>query len=1021
MSALALTEHGNVASHVKLEIAASKTGVKPIYGCELYTGYIDEERRTQQKNHLTVLARDADGYRNLLRLVSRAGSDGFYYYPTADGQMLEEHKSGLVVLSGCQGSLLFTSLMGGKGIDPADASYRRAKRVARQFKASLGDAYYIEVQAFPELDDTRTANPLLARIARELRIPLVATMDVHYTTVREREMQQVLHNVRGGGRKTLEEQAREWGYKAALAPPASDRAIYRRLRKTGLSHDDSVRAILNTESIAEGCNVELPRLPTIRFPTDHPRGAMGEWEHRIREGWRSRGFDALTGRARRDAVRQLRKERRIVEQKDFIDYFLVVADVVVWAKNNGIGVGPARGSAAASLICYLLRITEVNPMEYPNLVFERFIDVTREDLPDIDLDFDSHKRGEIRDYLVGRYGRDCVNNIGTFSTYKSKLALDDVARVHSIPKYEVEKVKALLIERSSGDLRASATIEDTFDYFDDARAVLEEYPRLRDAVELEGNIKGFGIHAAGIVVSNGPITDVASVVERTVDGELRTVVAMDKYDAERQGLLKLDLLGLSTVSMLVEACRQVEMPFADLYGMRLDDERVIDGFRKNDVTGIFQFEGRATRSINGALKPDSFQEIADISALSRPGPLHNGASAEYIAIKTGKKIPEVRHEIIRDITEFTKYQVIYQEQILRIVREVGKFSWTHAAYIRKIISRKLGDAEFNRQWETFLTGALENGLSEDEAKDIWGLCITAGSYAFNYAHCVAYGMLGYWCMWFKVYHPEAFYVAALRELPKGHAGGGYAGQRTFVQDKHLGLMKDAANRGIEIAPPDLVRSGVTWERGVPGQIVGGFSQVPGIGEKTASAIIESREQAPFSSWADLTRVKGIGPKTAERIVEFAHHDDPFGIKRLPRLIARAQLEFDRLGVPEPTHTANDVPYESGQDLAVVWAGVVVHRNLRDIFEVNRARTGEELKEADVKDPHLNEWMILSCDDGGEILSARIDRWRYPKMKAALWGTRLGEDVVVLKGYKPGWQNARSINVTQMWVISMEDE
>lgn len=1014
MSALALTEHGNVDSHVKLEVAAEKTGVKPIFGVELYCGEIDPERRQQIKNHLTILAKDAQGYRNVLQLVSRSYKEGFYYEPTADGQMLADHKEGIVVLSGCQGSLLFTSLMGGKGIAREDASYRRAKGVARRFHNAFNGSYFVEVQAFPELEDTCRANPALARIARELGIPLVATMDVHYTDVTEREMQQILHNVRGGGRQTLEEQARSWGYKAALAPPASDRAIYRRLRQTGLSHREAVEAVLNTEAIAQQCNVKLPRLPTIRFPL--PAGTDREeyWKQQVREGWAFRGFDRLLRTQRTHARAMLAKEMSVVAEKDFQDYFLVVADAVRWAKDQNIAVGPARGSAAASLLCYLLRITEVNPLDFPNLVFERFIDVTREDLPDIDLDFDSDERWRVREYLVSKYGADCVNNIGTFSTYKAKVSLDDVARVYKVPGYEVNKVKDLLLERSSGDLRASATIEDTIEYFDQARDVIERYPDLRKAMKLEGNVKGFGIHAAGLVVSNGPITDVAAVVERKVGDEVKTVVAMDKYDAERQGLLKLDFLGLATMSMLAEACREVGMRVSDMYGVRLDDERVISGFRDNDVTGIFQFEGRATRSINGALKPDSFQEIADINALSRPGPLHNGASNEYIAIKRGMKQPEAMHPIIKEITAFTKFQVIYQEQILRIVREVGDFSWTHAAYIRKIISRKLGDAEFNRQWDTFLQGAIKNGLSEEEAKSIWGLCITAGSYAFNYAHCVSYGMLAYWSMWFKTYHPAAFYSACLKKLPQ------WIGQGGMKRDRHVLLMRDAEQHNVSIRPPSYKTSTATWRKINDKVVRAGYQQIPGVGEKMATAIIEANEQAPFRTWRDLIQVRGIGEKTLEKMVAFCNDPDPFGISRLERRIRAGRRIALESGLPSPTHRADDIPYESGSDMSVVWIGSIIHRNLRDIFEVNRARTGEELDASTVKRPDLNEWMILSGDDGGEILALWITRFHYQRFRDAVWGIDLEKDVILAEGVKPGWRDARMMIINNMWVIDPEE-
>lgn len=1015
MSAFALTEHGNVSSHVKMEKACDKIGVKPIFGVELYCGEIGEETRTRRKNHLTILAKDIDGYRNVLRLVSRSYSEGFYFEPTADGQMLADHKDGLIVLSGCQGSLLFTSLMGGKNIAPEDASYLRARSVARRFKKTFDSNYYIEVQGFPELEQTCRANPMLAKIAEELHIPLVATMDVHYTDVSEREMQMILHNVRPGEKRTLEEMARAWGYEAALAPPASDKAIYRRLRRTGLTHPQAVQAVLNTRSIAEDCNVRLPQLPLIRYESQNGKTSQEEWTEAITEGWHFRRFDQLPREKRQEAKAKLKHERRIIESKDYVDYFLIVSDAVKWAKDNGVAVGPARGSAAASLICYLLRITEVNPLDFPNLVFERFIDITREDLPDIDLDFDAEERYKVRDYLVSRYGAECVTNIGTFSTYKAKLALDDVARVFKIPWGPVESVKELLIERSSGDLRASATIEDTIDYFEIARDVFEQHPHLHRATALEGNVKGFGVHAAGLVVSNGPITEVASVVQRVIKGEPITVVAMDKYDAERQGLLKLDFLGLNTVSLVAEAARTSGMEMQDMYDLPLDDPKVIDMFRRNDVTGIFQFEGRAVRSVCGAIAPDDFGELCDILALARPGPLHNGASDEYIDIKKGRRKPEVMHPILEDITSPTKYQVVYQEQILRIVREIGEFSWTHAAYIRKIISHKLGDAEFNRQWGTFLKGARKNGLTDKEAKAIWGLCITSGSYAFNYAHCTAYGMLSYWAGYFKTYHPANFYAAALSKMNR------YIGSGNARFDRHAALLRDAQKHGIEIKPPTVRSSRRTWWAPSKTRLRAGFEQIPGVGTKMATSFVDGINSHDWDRWDQLAALRGVGPKTVEKLKLFSHSTDPFGLDRLPGILRRARAYiWEQQWLPSPTHTADTIPYEKGDALRIVWLGVIIHRNLRDIFEVNRKRTGVELNPEDIKRPDLNEWVVMLGDDGTEQVSLYINRYRYPQFKKDIWELRLNTDPVIIMGSKPSWQHSRAIMVDRMIPLKLGD-
>lgn len=1035
MEAMAMTEHGNIMSHVKFEQAAQKEGVKPIFGLEAYCGPIDPEHRQQTKNHLTILAKSQKGYRNLLQIVSRSEREGYYYVPTVDGTMLNECGSDLVVLSGCQGSLLFTSLVGGKGIDPGDAGYARARSVAGKFKRAFNGNYFIEVQAFPELGSTCQANPLLGRIARDLRIPLVATLDCHYTLPTEKEIQKILHSVRNHG--TVEEVSRSWGYAASLCPPATDRELFNKLVATGLEPSQAREAIYNTESIAQDCTVELPKLPMVRYPI--PRGyesAADIFHDWLKEGWRFRNCDRMTP-AKRHAYRaRLKYEMSIIEEKDFVDYFLIVSDLVRFAKDADIGVGPARGSAAGSLVCWLLRITEVNPMDFPHLVFERFIDLTREDLPDIDLDFHTVDRGRVVDYAVAKYGRDCVNQIGTFTKYKSKNALDDVARVHRIPGYEVQQIKDVLLERSSGDLRASATIEDTLEQFEQARAVVERHPELMQATELEGNIKGFGVHAAGLAISNAPITDIVPVLEREVKKRRIQVVGIDKYDAEYLGILKIDLLGLSAIDALCDMCAMLGEKPKFMYDIPIEDDEVIRGFQENDVVGIFQYEGRAMRMVCGSVKPDDFAEVCHITALARPGPLHNGAVASYVDIKRGIERPSVLHPSLEAITAFTQYQVVYQEQILRIVREIGGFDWTHAAYIRKIISRKLGDQEFNRQWERFWSGAQKlPDMTEETARSIWGLCTTAGSYAFNAAHSISYGYIAWWTMWFKRHHPDIFFAAMLHRADQ-KSGGDSSNAKASVQSKarldpQIIMIRDAMNSSKQfsrpqhsILPVSLTESGMTWTRDGKGALRPGFDQIPGIGDSMAYSIMTWRDSRPTppTGWRNLLEVKGIGDKKMATIAEFAESEDPFGVKRLDRMIEACRKDLPKLGLPMPTHTAIEVPYERAEDdQEVVWIGVAVHKNLRDIFEVNRARTGEELDPNEVRDPHLNEWMLLAGYDGTDLLSLRIDRWKYPKMKKRLWKIRMNQDVLLVRGVKKGWRTAREIKVVDMWVLDPEIE
>lgn len=1060
-NARAFTEHGNVASHVKAQKAAEKEGfgVKCIYGCEVYTGKVGEGA-TQRKYHLTLIAYNQKGYKNLLKLVSLSYSEGFFYEPTVSWAMLKAHKDGLFILSGCQGSLLFCSVVGGKLIDPADASYERGLQVARAFKREFGPYYFIEVQAFPNLDLTCRANPILARIAERLKIRLVASKDVHYTYLDEQELQMILHNIRGMGKKTIEEQAREWGYETPLCPPPNDLSMIRLLKATGLTQKQAISAVVATEDIAEECNVTLPRLEMVRFPV--PVGfkdAQEYWDHQLRKGWRDRGFHKLPKAEREKRKKQLLYEKKIFEDKDFVDYMLIVQDAITFMKDQDIPVW-LRGSAAGSIICYLLRISDLDPVQYPMLVFERFVDQSREDLPDIDADFPSEARVILRDYLVTKYGSDCVANLGTFQYFKPKLALIDVAKVFRVPKSKVETVKSMLIERSSGDLRASSGIEDTIDQFDVVKKVFEEHPDLYKSRDLEGNVKTHGVHAAGLVISNDDFRQVCSVLVREMpkgSGNWVEVLGVDKYDAEYLGMVKMDFLGLATMSMLWRCMKMLGVGFQELLDIvPFDDPVVYQGFKDNDVVGIFQYNGRACRYVNGAVQPDDFEEVCDITALARPGALHNGAARDYAEIKFGrKKLPDL-HPAVANILAPTKGQIVYQEQILRIVTDVGAFPYTKSAEIRRIIAKKHGEQAFNRQKELFMSGVATvhkrfpnmPPMSLKDGDELWGHMITAGSYGFNAAHAYCYGRLGVVSMWLKKHHPGIFYPAALATLEKN------------THD----LLRDAARKKIRVLPPDPAKSGVTWqptkmtvaaaraavrgERLTPKMrrykptVIGGFSQIDGIGEKTAKQIIAFREgtsldsvkvvgkkgkvvieQPKLETWKDLIHIKGIGVKTIEKIEGWVEKDDPYGAFRLDENIkkVKAAIASGELQVPMPTHTAHEMPYDAGSALRVTWLGTILQRNIRDIFEMNRARKGEELKVADVNCPDLNEWAALTCEDETDQLLIRIDRFRYPKFRDHIFQARMNHDLILVKGWRPKNVSSRQIYVNHMWVIDPDDD
>lgn len=1010
--AQAVTEHGNVSSHIKHEKAAKEHGIKPVFGVELYVDLGDP--RGQLKNHLTVVAQNQVGYSNLLRLVSDSWTN-FKYQPTTTHAMLEQYAEGLIVMSGCLGGQLATATFGGKGTpEKSSADVAEAGQVIQWFTERFGDRYYLEIQPHPTLAKQVAYNTVVTELGRHYNVPVVATLDCHYPNASDQDMYPVLHAItRGGRHNTVEGQSQSWEYDILLAPQ-EPQDIYRGLRGTGLGRRQAHAAMEQTLAIAERCTVEIPKFEDLKFPTD-TTGAelLRAW---ARKGWRYRGFHRLKGPERQRYLARVRYELDLVLTKGFEDYFLVVSDVVRWAKDHGIPVGPARGSAAASLVCYLLRITEVNPMQFPNLIFERFIDINRHDLPDIDLDFDDEQRWRVRQYLVDKYGADRVGNIRTSVMYKGKNSLEAIGRVYKIPFGDIEAVKEMIIERSSGDLRGNATIEDSIAMFPKVADVFTRNPKLLQAQRLEGNEKQMSVHAAGLVIANEPLTDGMAVYSRedSKTKERATVLSIDKYDADYLNALKLDALGLTTMGMIRRCLEMIGMTLEELYAVPRDVEAVYDAFRRNEVIGVFQFDGRAMRSVNREVKPDTFAEICDINALARPGPLHSGAAAQYIQVKHGRAKAEFLHPIVSEITAHTNQQIVYQEQILRVVRELGNFTWEEAATIRKLISKKQGEQAFNRMQELFITGCASNGVKAATAHRIWKLLVTAGAYAFNAAHCVSYGMLAYWTMWLKVNHPLEFYCASL--------------QKYDPKTKGFDLLKEAAAKGIAILPPHPTRSQVTWSVDRRrGALRAGLTQVSGIGDKMAVPMVEYREayrkgMSPSSrmDWDDYTAVKGIGPGTMAKIKEFVAQEDPFGINLLSKTLAamrdRLWQEGDSLGLPFPRSKSEDVPYEPKKG-AHVWLGTVKERNLKDLFELHRSRTGEELDPSTVKEPQHINWCVVLGEDETGPLTLTVHRYRglYEKYKDRLWGLDPKRHLLLVRGYKKN-EYRRALYVEELWVV-----
>jgi DNA polymerase-3 subunit alpha len=1012
MTALAVTEHGNVSSHPQHEKACLKFGIKPLFGLEAYT---HPDPKSQRKFHLSILAMNQVGYRNLMRIVTRSYAENFYYYPTVSGRMLAEHNEGLIVLSGCSDSLLACSLLGGKTIEPWEANEQRARDLAWKFKDLLGDRFYLECQAFPELPRTHEINKAYEHMGNELGIPLVATGDVHTTRPGDHEMRAILHAA-GRGSNTIAQQLESWEYEVPDYLALSDKLVMERLLGTGLSRQAAQQAARATAEIATRCTVTLPRAELLRFPVDQVAPGLSSeelmwqwmrdgWKYRVKQGNRRMGDP----RNRKEYMDRLLREMGDIKAKDFIDYFLMNSDAVRFAKDSGIPVGPARGSAAASLVCYLLRITEIDPMEYPLMYFERFIDPTRTDIPDIDLDFAGNRRHEVREYLERRYGAECVGNIANYVRYKGKNSIDDIVRVYSIPKPDADLVKSMIVERSGGDSRGDFSLVDTVDMFPAVKAVFDKHPDLWKATKLQGNYKGMSVHAGGLVVTSEPINNVCATYSREVKGHQVEVVSVDKYDAEYINLLKVDFLGLGTMEMIEEALAIARLSLEDLYRIPMDEPATMDAFTRNDVVGIFQFEGRATRLVNRDVKPTTFMELADINALSRPGPLFSGTTADYNDVKWGRKEPRHWHPIIDDLTKNTRYQIIYQEQILKTLEHVGGLPVAEVHEIRKIISKKLGEAKFNESAESFAAGAARlHGIDRETAHGIWGRLVTSATYAFNVAHCISYSMLGFWCMWLKVHHPAAFYTAQLRKTK---------------EDLWPRLIKDAERHGIKVLGVTPGASGSTWTAATDHSIVAGWLQLKGVGPSKAEAIQEFLKHREINSPEDLLAVKGIGPAILAKCRDQLDSDDPFGLQRIARALdeIRADIRSGSIPLRPPTHTSDellDLPAKA----EVVWIGIPRLKEYKDYIEDERARSGKSVDEikADMWQPELSTSCTLHCnDDGDEDVYIRVKRQDYPKWKAGLESIRPGKDVLYVRAIKSQNSFGASLYVKDMIVIDPE--
>lgn len=735
-------------------------------------------------------------------------------------------------------------------------------------------------------------------------------------------------------------------------------------------------AVANTHEAAARCATQLPTAPMIHFEGDLRIQALAGKACRVGAGHIAVWTEEYEAR--------MERELAAIASKGFESYFFVVADLIMWAKQRML-VGPGRGSSAGSLVCYLLGITEVDPIPF-RLLFERFIDLTRSDLPDIDIDFSDRRRELCFEYLSEKYGRDCVARIGNINTMKPRTVMGKIGEVFGLPPSDVFGLLNVLVEYSSGDARYGKSLEDTLTTTEFGRNFVLKYPEAALMGEIENHATHTGVHAAGVIVSNVPVDEYCTV---GAEG----VAQLDKPDAEHLNLLKIDALGLSTLGVIEDAG---VVTGEELYALKLDDPAVFDLFNAGKFAGIFQFEGTSQRSITAQIEIRSFQEIDHVTALARPGPLGGGATNKYIARHAGRAPVEASHPRIAHMLEDTYGVVLYQEQVMQIVRDVGKFSWDQTTAIRKAMSGRKGKEYFDKQGESFVVGAAQDGIDEPTARLIWDELCSFGAWGMNKSHTCAYAVIAYWCAWMKVYHPVAYAAACLR-----HADD---------EDKALAILRDIVAEGVPYVAFDIERSEVDWAA-VDGELVGGFRNLVGFGPAKAAAAVSARRAGLMTDKlrAQISKARVKFQELNPLYAEFkAIYDDPTTVGAREGSVVC---------------TAETMP-EKGD---VLYIGRIQKRELRDENEtVRAARRGGTLKTG----PTLFADFVLGDDTGIPVICRippveRFARWGAKEKQSAGF-EQLGRaalerlhdgDVVLVRGSKI--PNFPMITVLRMKCLNRE--
>ena len=825
MPAVAMTDHGNIFGAVHFVNAAHKYGVKPIIGCELYICKKDDHRAAPEGdtyNHLLVLAESEEGYRNLVKITSEASLHGFYYKPRVSKKFLAEHSRGLIALSGC--------LKGEVAERLTEGNYEAALKAAGSYADIFGkDNFYLEIQD-QGLAMEHRIHPGLFQMEKDLGLPLVATNDSHYLCEDDAHAQDVMLCIQTG--KSIRDTARMKfdGNQFFVKSDEEMRRVFK----------DAPQVVSRTMAIAERCNVKIEKVATPFPQFDVPPGFTIDsyFVHVTREGF-ARRMEALRplleqGKLKHsvaDYEQRLERELAIIQQMKFPGYFLIVWDFIRYAREHGIPVGPGRGSAAGSLVSYAQGITDIDPLQH-ELLFERFLNPERVSMPDIDIDFCMNRRGEVIDYVTRKYGRDNVAQIITFGTMAAKAAIKDVGRAMDIPYADVDRIAKMV------PTQLNITLDQAIQDSAQLREAMEKDGQIRELMEtakkLEGMVRNSGVHAAGVVISPKPLTDLVPL-HKTKNDEI--VTAFDMVAIEKMGLLKMDFLGLTTLTILTDTLKLIQQTRGTpitLEAIPLEDAETYQKvFHTGLTSGVFQFESHGMRDVLRRYRPDSIEGLTALNALYRPGPIQGGMIDDFVDRKHGRKKVEYELPELKEILEETLGVIVYQEQVMQIANRLAGYSLGEADLLRRAMGKKKAE-EMAQQRQRFVEGAAQRKFPAKKIEKIFDLMAQFAGYGFNKSHSAAYALLAFQTAYLKTHYPVEFMAALLTSV-------------TGSTDDVVKYINECREMGIAVEAPDINVSDANFTP--HGEAIRfGLAAVKNVGGNAIESIVAARKKlAKFRS------------------------------------------------------------------------------------------------------------------------------------------------------------------------------